>query len=133
MWDSEVRVTRVFISHSSDDAQLAVELHDWLRGLGHEVFLDRDLRGGLAGGDNLHQGLHEQLRWADAVVAVLTGSYLRSPWCSAELGVAQSRGSRLIPLRAEPGASHPLIPDSTVLIDYAADPAGGRARLVEAL
>src|SRR5262249_14071170 len=91
-----VRVTRVFVSHSSDDVQLAVELHGWLRGLGHEVFLDRDLRGGLAGGDNLRHGLHEQVGWGDGVGAVVAGSYLRSPWCSAELGVAQSRGSRLI-------------------------------------
>jgi hypothetical protein len=128
-----VRVTRVFISHSSDDAQLAVELHEWLRGLGHEVFLDRDLRGGLAGGDDLHQGLHERLRWADAVVALVTRSYRRSEWCSAELGVAQSRGSKLIPVRAEPGIDHPLIPDSTLFIDYAADPVGGKARLAEAL
>ena len=126
-------MTRVFVSHSSDDARLAVELHDWLCGLGHEVFLDRDLRGGLAGGEDVHQRLHERLRWADAVVAVLTGSYRRSPWCSAELGVAQSRGSKLIPVRAELGAEHPLIPDSMWYIDYAADPAGGRARLVEAL
>ena len=87
-------MTRVFISHSSDDAQLAVELHDWLRGLGHEVFLDRDLHDGLAGGDDVIQCLHERLRWADAVVAVITGSYGRSQWCSAELGVAQSRGSK---------------------------------------
>src|SRR5215475_4585533 len=126
-------VTRVFVSHSSDDTQLAVALHDWLRGLGHEVFLDRDLHDGLVAGDDLHQRLHERLRWADAVVAVLTGSYRRSPWCSAELGVAQSRGSKLIPVRAEPGACHPLIPDSTWYIDYAADPVEGQVRLVKAL
>src|SRR5215475_10732754 len=128
-----VRVTRVFVSHASDDTRLAVELHDWLRGLGHEVFLDRDLHDGLVAGDDVHQRLYERLRWADAVVAVLTGSYLRSPWCSAELGVAQYRGSKLIPVRAEPGADHPLIPASTWYIDYAADPADGRARLVKAL
>src|SRR5215475_7973588 len=126
-------VTRVFVSHSSDDTQLALALHDWLRGLGHEVFLDRDLHGGLVAGDDLHQRLHERLRWADAVVAVLTGSYRRSPLCSAELVVAQSRGSKLIPVRAEPGACHPLIPDSTWYIDYAADPVEGQVRLVKAL
>src|SRR5215475_3580550 len=126
-------MARVFLSHSAEEAELAGELHGWLTGLGHEVFLDQDLRDGLAGGEDVHQRLHERLRWADAVVGLLSAAYQRSVWCAAELAVAQSRGNKLIPVRVESGVGHSLVPDSMVYIDYAADPQGARGRLAAAL
>jgi WD40 repeat protein len=102
-------VARVFISHSSADDVIAATLHGWLVAAGHDVFLDRDLRDGIAVGDAWERRLHERLRWADAVVCVVTTAYRASTWCSAEVGIARSRGSVLLPIRAEPGAAHPLL------------------------
>ena len=34
---------------------------------GHDVFLDQDLRDGIALGEEWEQRLYERLRWADAV------------------------------------------------------------------
>ena len=96
-------MARVFVSHSSEDGALAGEVHRWLVDDGHEVFLDHDLRDGIVVGEEWEQRLHERLRWADAVVCVLTSAYVESAWCTAEVGIAQSRGSRLLPIRAEPG------------------------------
>src|SRR3954469_7168878 len=125
-------MARVFVSHSSKDAALAAEVHRWLVDDGHEAFLDQDLADGILAGEEWQQRLHERLRWADAVVCVLTSAYVASPWCSAEVGIAQSRGSRRLPVRAEPGVRHPLL-SSVQYVDMTADAAGARARVAEAL
>jgi hypothetical protein len=102
-------MARVFVSHSGKDAALAGEVHRWLVDDGHESFLDQDLYDGIRVGDQWEQRLHERLRWADAMVCVLTSAYLASVWCTAELAIAQSRGSRVLPVRAEPEVDHPLL------------------------
>ena len=53
---------------------------------------DQDLSDGLVVGEEWGQRLHERLRWADAVVCLLTSAYLASVWCTAELATAQNRG-----------------------------------------
>ena len=42
---------------------------------------------------------------------------------------AESRGSRLLPVQAEPGVRHPLL-NSAQYVDMASDPAAARARVV---
>ncbi|MGH3806585.1 MAG: toll/interleukin-1 receptor domain-containing protein, partial [Pseudonocardiaceae bacterium] len=125
-------MARVFVSHASEDGECAAELHGWLVSEGHEVFLDRDLRDGLRVGDEWERRLHERLRWADAVVCVVTSAYLASTWCSVEVGIALSRGSRVLPVRAELGVVHPLL-GSLQHADLTVDSAAGRAVLVEEL
>jgi hypothetical protein len=125
-------VARVFISHSSKDRGLANEVHGWLTGDGHEVFLDHHLDGGIAIGEEWEQRLYERLRWADAVVCLVTSAYLASAWCSAEVGVARSQGSRLLPLLAERGVDYPLL-EWSQYADLAADPEAARAALTAAL
>ncbi|MGH3896929.1 MAG: toll/interleukin-1 receptor domain-containing protein [Pseudonocardiaceae bacterium] len=87
---------------------------------------------GIALGEEWQQRLHERLRWADAVVCVVTSAYLASRWCTAEASISWSRGSRLLPLRAEPGVADPLL-TSVQHTDYTRDPAAARAALDEAL
>ncbi|MGH3804223.1 MAG: toll/interleukin-1 receptor domain-containing protein, partial [Pseudonocardiaceae bacterium] len=122
-------MARVFVSHASEDIALACELHRWLVEAGHEVFLDRDLRDGIAVGEQWRPQLHERLRWADAVVCLVTSAYLASTWCTAEVAIAQSQGSRLLPVRAEADLAHPLLTD-VQYTDVAGNP---RAALTEAL
>jgi hypothetical protein len=110
-----VSVARVFISHASVDTTAAEEVHQWLVGAGHEVFLDRDPQDGMVVGDEWEQRLHERLRWADAVVCMITSSYVASVWCAAEVGIARARGSRLLPVRAEPEVLHPLLQSAHVV------------------
>ena len=127
-------MARVFVSHASEDNMAAIELHKWLIEDGHEVFLDQDLRDGIALGDEWEQRLYERLRWADAVVCLVTSAYRDSAWCTAEVGIARSQGSRLLPLRGEPGEVHPLLmPNQYQYADMAGDPVVARATLREAL
>lgn len=125
-------MAKVFISHSSEDIGLASELHRWLVEAGHEVFLDRDLRDGIAVGEEWEQRLQERLRWANAMICVVTPAYLESSWCLAEVSLARSRGSRLLPVQAEQGIAHALL-KSVQHTDLTGDRVVARAALVEAL
>ena len=44
-------MARVFVSHASEDHLVAAQLHQWLVDDGHDVFLDQDLRDGIALGE----------------------------------------------------------------------------------
>ncbi|MGY1689523.1 nSTAND1 domain-containing NTPase [Geodermatophilus sp. SYSU D01105] len=123
---------RVFLSHASEDAELAGTVHGWLCADGHDVFLDQDLRDGIVAGDEWEQRLLERLRWADAVVCLVTSAYTRSVWCTAEVTFARSRGSRLVPVRAEAGARHPLL-TAVQHVDVTKGEERARAGLAEAL
>ncbi len=125
-------MAKVFISHASEDTECAAELHRWLVGEGHEVFLDRDLRDGIRVGEQWEWRLHERLRRADAVLCILTRAYLASTWCTAEVSFALSRGSRVLPVRTEPGVVHPLL-TSLQHADLTTDSPAGRAALVQEL
>jgi energy-coupling factor transporter ATP-binding protein EcfA2 len=123
---------KVFVSYAGKDRERADELHQWLINKGHEVFLAHDLRDGVVGGEQWRLRLYERLRWADAVVCVLTRAYVASTWCTAEVAIAQSRGSRLIPILDELGVVHPLLSD-VQHIDRTRNPVGAYAALAEAL
>jgi WD40 repeat protein len=123
---------RVFLSYASEDRQRAGQLHQWLVADGHEVFWDQGLRNGIEVGEEWDKRLHERLRWADAVVCVVTSASVNSTWCTAEISIALSRGSRLLPVRAESGVDHPLL-RSAQYADLTRDPDAARAALVETL
>jgi TIR domain len=127
-------VARVFISHAGADERWASQLHEWLVADGHEVFLDRDLRDGVAVGEVWRQRLYERLRWADAMVCVMTAAYRQSMWCAAEVGIAQALGSRLLPVLVELHQTHPLLDRALYqAADLTGDPRRARSGLAEAL
>ena len=68
------------------------------------------------------------------MVCLVTSAYVSSPWCSAEVGIAQSRGSRLLPVRAEPDVRHPLLGSvQTPGHHISGDGVGARAKLTAVL
>ncbi len=125
-------MAKVFVSHASEDLGFAEEVRGWLVDDGHEVFLDRDLRDGIGVGEDWEQRLYERLRWADSVVCVVTAAYVASQWCTAEVAIARTRGSRLLPVRAESAVTHPLL-KSFQYADATQDESAARVRLTEAL
>jgi hypothetical protein len=104
-------VAKVFVSYASKDRERAAQLYRWLVAAGHEVFLAHDLRDGIVGGE----------QWRKAFI-----------WCTTEAAIAQSWGSRLIPIRDEPRVVHPLL-NEIHYVDWARDSVGARAALTEAL
>ncbi|MGY1692012.1 nSTAND1 domain-containing NTPase [Geodermatophilus sp. SYSU D01105] len=125
-------MAKVFVSHSSRDSVQACTVRGWLADDGHEVFLDQGVRDGIVVGEEWERRLYERLRWADAVVCVLTSAYVASAWCTAEVGIARARGSRILPVGAESGVRHPLL-GTLQQVDLDSDPATARAKLSEAL
>ncbi|MEO7196760.1 MAG: TIR domain-containing protein [Pseudonocardiaceae bacterium] len=123
-------MAHVFISYATPDRVIADEVSEWLRAAGHEPFLDHDLRAGIDAGEDWEQRLYRELRAVDAVIGVVTSSFLASNWCSAELGIASARGCRLIPLRAEAGVVHPLM-RRLQYVDYLADRRQARDRVLQ--
>ncbi len=125
-------MARVFLSHATVDRIPTETVHGWLTAAGHDAFLDHHPEDGIAPGEAWEVRLHERLRWADAVVSMITSAYLRSTWCTAEVAIARNRGALIIPVLFEPGVSHPLLSslqhvDGTTRLDTARD------RLVEQL
>ena len=118
-------VAHIFISYATPDRPVADEVSSWLRVAGHEPFLDHDLRDGISVGEDWRQRLYRELREVDAVIGVVTSSFVASNWCSAEVGIADALGCRLIPVRAEVGVVHPLMRDLQYA-DYQADPPAAR-------
>jgi energy-coupling factor transporter ATP-binding protein EcfA2 len=102
-------VAKVFISYASEGIVVADEVRRWLEADHHEVFLAQDLRVGIAAGEAWRSRLYERLRWADAVVCVVTSASVASIWCTAEVSSALLWGIRLIPIVAERGVVHPLL------------------------
>jgi hypothetical protein len=127
-----VIVARIFISYATPDRAIADEVATWLRAKDHYLFLDHDRRNGIGAGEDWKQRLYNELRKVDVVVGVVTSSFLVSPWCSAELGIADALGCLIIPLRAATDAAHPLV-QNRQYVDYHADPQQARDRVLQAV
>ena len=96
-------MTAIFISHSSADNAAAADMKAWLEGQGHtSLFLDFDPEAGIKGGTAWEQTLYQQLRQCQAVIALLTPSWLASKWCFAELVQARERGKAIFPVKVQP-------------------------------
>ena len=125
-------MAQVFISYATSDRRIANEVSSWLRAAGYEPFVDHDIGAGIAVGEVWRERLYRELRQVDAVIGVVTSSSVASTWCSAELGIADALGCRLLPLRAEAGVVHPLL-DGLQYADYEADPQEARDRILQTL
>src|SRR5918911_938231 len=121
-------VARVFISCAVPDRAVADVVVGWLRAAGDKPFLSPDLRDGIGVGEDWEQRLYDELRRGDAVVGVVTSSFLASCWCSAEVAIARAVGCRLMPLYAEAEVAHPLM-QRLQSVDYLADPQQARERV----
>lgn len=122
-------MTAIFISHSSADNAAAAEMKAWLEAQGHtSLFLDFDPEAGIKGGSGWEQTLYQQLRQCQAVIALLTPSWLASKWCFAELVQARERGKAIFPVKVQPCAAGGVFSDIQH-IDLTAQPEEGYRRL----
>lgn len=87
---------RIFISYAREDTSLATAIRHLLEARGFAVFVDTE--GTLGGEDFIHR-IKDELRGADAVVALLTDASVRSEWCQAEWYFAHAKGVTVIPIR----------------------------------
>jgi WD40 repeat protein len=126
-------VARIFISHATADEACAVDVCDWLRSVGYNPFLARDLGGGVSVGEDWKQRLYQELRSAEAVVCIVSRAFVESIWCAVEVGIADSLGCLLIPLRFEADVVHPLMERLQYVDIYQADRDEWQTRVTRAL
>jgi tetratricopeptide (TPR) repeat protein len=89
----------IFISHSSQNNEQAIQLRDWLVANGwDDIFLDLDPERGIAAGERWREALQKAAQRCEAVIALISHEWLASDWCRPELNTAQLMGKKIIVL-----------------------------------
>ena len=122
-------MANVFISHAGADTHWAEQIYAWLKEDGHHAFLDRDKSDGVLPGEEWEKRLYSELREADAVVCVVTESYVKSVWCAAEIGAARGLGTELLPVRFSATDDIHTLLKPIHQVDASQDPDEARERL----
>src|SRR5229473_4687525 len=99
MTESSASMTKLFISHSSQDDNFVRELQQALGDLGEDVWIDsRELRGG----DPLWSVIQQAIEEASAYAIVVSTDALQSKWVGRELryalDVQKQRGKDRFPV-----------------------------------
>ena len=122
-------MTAIFISHSSGDNSAALNMKAWLEQEGHtSLFLDFDPEAGIRAGGDWEETIYYKLRQCQAVIALLTPSWLGSKWCFAELVQAREKGKAIFPVKVQPCDTHGIFSD-VQSIDLTEKPEEGYRRL----
>ena len=94
-------MARIFLSHSSTDNVAAVALRDWLYGRGwNDLFLDLDPERGILAGERWERTLVEAARACEAVLFVISRSWLASDWCLRKLNLALRLNKQIFGIRS---------------------------------
>ncbi|MEK4034979.1 TIR domain-containing protein [Methylocystis sp. IM3] len=89
-------MSRIFLSHSSKDNFAAVAVSDWLKGEGwNDAFLDLDPVEGIAAGERWERALYTQATECEAVIFLVSRSWLGSEWCRREYELARKLNKRV--------------------------------------
>lgn len=110
------RRLNVFISYTSEDAELVRTVAEGLETLHHDVWIDKKLNGGQEWWD----GILEQIRKCDAMVVAVSPALLESEAAAKEREYARQLGKPLVPVLIAPVLTDLLPPDiePLQLIDY---------------
>ena len=92
------RRTQVFLSYSRHDRVIAEEIKISLETCGFEVVYDQE---DIASGEPWEPRLRSLIDSADTTVCVLTENWIASTECVKELGIAEERGRRVLPVVPE--------------------------------
>lgn len=83
---------KVFISHSSKDAEIAKSLSFFLKNLNMDVdIFCTSISGGISQGDDFVHRIEKELENSDIFVPLISKNYLKSSYCLIELGYAYSK------------------------------------------
>ena len=90
---------KIFLSHSSPDADLVKRIADNANGIGVDVYLyEHDVQPGMSIAEKIKQAIRD----SDALVVLLTSNSQFSAYVQQEIGFAEASAKRIIPL-VQPG------------------------------
>ncbi|MGO9171777.1 MAG: SUMF1/EgtB/PvdO family nonheme iron enzyme [Rhodomicrobium sp.] len=120
-------MTQIFVSHSSEDNALAIALRDWLVSEGwSDLFLDLDPERGIAAGERWEKALNEAARRCEAVIFLISKSWLGSHWCMNELMLSRRLNKRIFGVLIEEGLSLSDLPNDIIKTWQVVNLASGR-------
>jgi WD40 repeat protein len=100
---SSETLARLFISHSSANNAAAIALCEWLSERGFDdVFLDLDPARGLVAGERWQEALKAAADRCEAILFLVSSSWLESRWCLAEFLLGKALHKRVFGLIVEP-------------------------------
>ena len=98
-----IAVSRIFLSHSSQDNPQAIALRDRSKSEGwDDIFLDNDPENGIHVGDRWELALSEAIAGCEAVRFLFSKNWLGSTWCLRELRSTHEHNKRLFGVLIEP-------------------------------
>jgi hypothetical protein len=125
----ELKMARVFISHSSRDNESAEQIKNWLKKQGFETpFLDYDKHAGIPPGADWEKTLYREIEHSEAVIIIQTPNWLESKWCFAEFTQARALGKSIFPIIETPSGGT-LISSDIQALDLHTDREGGLEQL----
>jgi hypothetical protein len=89
---------RIFVSHASEDDDLANQLVDGLLKRGLKPFLDHHEKVGIVPGEEWLDAMSKDLKKAHAVLILVSDAWRQSQWCQAEYKTAKLLRKRVIPV-----------------------------------
>src|SRR5580692_891260 len=102
----------IFLSHSSQDNEVAFDLSRRLKEHGYDsLFLDFDPDSGIKPGRDWERELYRNLRLAGAVVVLSSPHSMASRWCFAEIAQAKALGKAIFPVTISPHRVENLLKD----------------------
>src|SRR5258706_1541064 len=122
-------MSAIFISHSSEDKELADEVRTRLKEQNHvPVFLDFDPEHGIPAGSNWERELYSHLSGCRAVIVLCSEHSMKSQWGFAEIAYARAMKKHLFPVKVADCTITSLLAD-TQTIDLTKDREEGYRRL----
>lgn len=107
-----VAMSRIFISHNSQDAKEAVALKQWLAESGwDDVFLDIDARDGLSPGERWKDALRTAADRCEAILCLVSPTWLASAECKLEFRYAETLRKAILLTLIKPCEPGSLPPD----------------------
>ena len=95
-------MSRIFVSHSSDNNAQAIALARWLEHEGwNDIFLDLDPERGIKAGERWEDALRNAADRCEAVLFLVSRAWLSSEWCRDEFRLARHLRKRLFGILIE--------------------------------
>ena len=103
--DSDIQISKIFISHASKDKDIVEDLIDLLEEIGvepHQIFCSSFEGYGIPLGENFLETIKAQLTNDSLVLFVLTEHFYQSAVCMCEMGAAWVLSKKHIPIVVPP-------------------------------